>query len=341
MPIRSGLAALALACAGASPAFAQNDYQPPRTPDGRPDLQGTWTNASITTLERADRYKSTTLTPEEVEQATRDHPQLVRMRTEDIANTPATGLLTGRDLLMGRGYNAFWIDPGSEYGRVNGEWRSSWITSPANGQIPYNRAGNAAAGSRMNAATTVNNTGPEIRTLGDRCLVSFANQGGPPLTNAMYNNNIRIVQTPTHVMLEIEMNHDARIIRIKDDANTVKPLPDQIEQWFGDSIGWWEGDTLVVETRNPHRLQARGRIPLSKEGKIIERFRRVSDVEIDYTYEVIDPISYTQTWTGQMPMRFSKEQVYEYACHEGNYALPGILVGMNEGRDTALDADGE
>ena len=109
-----------------------------------------------------------------------------------------------------------------------------------------------------------------------------------------------------------------------------KRLPDMIEQWFGDSIGWWEGDTLVVETRNPHRLQARGRVPLSKEGKIIERFKRVSDLEIDYTYEVIDPISYTQTWTGQMPLRFSNEQVYEYACHEGNYALPGILVGMTK-----------
>ena len=155
------------------------------------------------------------------------------------------------------------------------------------------------------------------------------------------NNNIRIVQTPDHVMLEIEMNHDARIVRIQKPGETEKRLPDVIEQWFGDSIGWWEGDTLVVETRNTHPLQARGRVPLSKQGKVVERFKRVSDVEIDYTYEVIDPVSYTQTWTGQMPLRKSKEHVYEYACHEGNYALPGILVGMNEGRDTALAADGE
>ena len=110
---------------------------------------------------------------------------------------PNAGVFTDRN--PDAGYNAFWIDPGSEYAKVNGEWRSSWITSPANGQVPLNRAGNTAAGSRMTNARTVNNTGPEIRTLGDRCLVSFANQGGPPLTNAMYNNNVQIVQTPDHV----------------------------------------------------------------------------------------------------------------------------------------------
>jgi len=320
------------------------NYKAPRTAWGKADLQGVWSTASLTALTRGGgrggaNIDTLVIPPEKVNQLLDNAQYTQAARDSQKRTDPNSGVFTDRN--PDAGYNAFWIDPGSEYGRVNGEWRSSWITSPANGQIPYNRAGSAAAASRMNAANTVDNTGPEIRTLGDRCLVSFANQGGPPLTNAMYNNNIRIVQTPDHVLLEIEMNHDARIIRIKDGENGVKRLPDQIEQWFGDSIGWWEGDTLVVETRNPHRLQARGRIPLSKEGKVIERFRRVSDVEIDYTYEVIDPVSYTRTWTGQMPLRLSKEQVYEYACHEGNYALPGILVGMNEGRDTALDADGE
>ncbi|RYY92063.1 MAG: hypothetical protein EON61_26890, partial [Alphaproteobacteria bacterium] len=284
------------------------NYKAPRTAWGKADLQGVWSTASLTALTRGGgrggaNVDTLVIPPEKINNLLDNAQYTQAARDSQKRTDPNSGVFTDRN--PDAGYNAFWIDPGSEYGRVNGEWRSSWITSPANGQIPYNRTGNAAAGSRMNAATTINNTGPEVRTLGDRCLVSFANQGGPPLTNAMYNNNVRIVQTPTHVMLEIEMNHDARIVRIKDDANTVKPLPDQIEQWFGDSIGWWEGDTLVVETRNPHRLQARGRIPLSKEGKIIERFRRASDLEIDYTYEVIDPISYTQTWTGQMPMRFS------------------------------------
>jgi hypothetical protein len=320
------------------------NYKAPRTPDGRPDLQGVWSTASLTSLTRGGgrggaNIDTLVIPPEKIKELM-DNADYVRIARDSQKRTdPNSGVFTDKN--ADAGYNAFWIDPGSEYAKVNGEWRSSWITSPANGQIPYNRTGNAAAGSRMNNARTVSNTGPEIRTLGDRCLVSFANQGGPPLTNAMYNNHIQIVQTPDHVMLDIEMNHDARIIRIEAQGEKEARLPDAIQPWFGDSIGRWEGDTLVVETRNPHPLQARGRVPLSKEGKIIERFRRVSDVEIDYTYEVIDPISYTQTWTGQMPLRLSKEKVFEYACHEGNYALPGILRGMVEGRDTALDADGE
>ena len=321
------------------------NYKPPRTADGKADLQGVWSTASLTTLTRATGRNAnigidTLVIPDaKIAEVTGRAGYTASFRDSQKRTDPNAGVFTDRN--PDAGYNAFWIDPGSEFAKVNGEWRSSWITSPANGQVPYNRAGNTAAGSRMASATAVRNTGPEIRTLGDRCLVSFANQGGPPLTNAMYNNHIRIVQTPDHIMLEIEMNHDARIVRIQKPGQKQTPLPDTIEQWFGDSIGWWEGDTLVVETRNPHQLQARGRLPLSKEGKVIERFRRVSDVEIDYTYEVIDPVSYTQTWTGQMPMRKSSEQIYEYACHEGNHALPGILVGMNQGLDTALDAEGE
>lgn len=320
-------------------------YKAPRTSDGKADLQGVWSTASLTTLTRATGRNAnigidTLVIPnDKIADATNRAGYTASFRDSQRRTDPEAGVFTDRN--ADAGYNAFWIDPGSEFAKVNGEWRSSWITSPANGQIPYNRSGNAAAGSRMASANSINNTGPEIRTLGDRCLVSFANQGGPPLTNAMYNNHIRIVQTPDHILLEIEMNHDARIVRIKQPGASITPLPDNIEQWFGDSIGWWEGDTLVVETRNPHELQARGRIPLSKDGKVIERFRRVSDAEIDYTFEVIDPVSYTQTWTGQMPMRRSSEQIYEYACHEGNHALPGILAGMNRGLDTALDEEGE
>ena len=241
--------------------------------------------------------------PEKINQLLDSANYIQAARDSQKRTDPNSGVFTDRQ--PDAGYNAFWIDPGSEYAKVNGEWRSSWIVEPANGQVPYNRAGNAGQGARVATANRVDNTGPEIRTMGDRCLLSFANQGGPPLSNAMYNNNIQIVATPDHVMLDIEMNHDARIVRIQKPGETEKRLPDSVKQWFGNSIGWWEGDTLVVETRN---MRSAGRIQLSPQGKITERFRRVSDVEIDYTYEVNDPVNYSQVWKGQMPLRKSKEQ---------------------------------
>ncbi len=360
--IAMGVALSAIALGAALPAFAQSEaapslpafkdlkpwdpaYKAPKTAFGQPDLQGVWSTAALTTLTRNAQNGTggmdLVIPQAKIDQLTFNSYYNVRLRN-DNERTPETAAAGdgkgGGDV---KGYNNFWIDPGSEYARVNGEYRSSWITSPANGQIPFNRAGTNAAGSRMASAQSTANTGPEVRTLGDRCLVSFANQGGPPITNAMYNNHVQIVQTPDHVMLQIEMNHDARVVRLRKPGEELKQLPANIAPWFGDSIGWWEGDTLVVETHNLHRLQARGRVPLSKDGKIIERFRRVSDVEIDYQFEVVDPVSYTQTWTGQMPMRRTTEAIYEYACHEGNYALPGILVGMAQGIDTALSADGE
>jgi hypothetical protein len=317
------------------------NYKPPRLSNGKPDLNGVWSTASLTTMSRGGgrggANVSTLVIPNDQVEKLRNAASYTQSARDSQKRTdPNAGLFT--DKQPDAGYNAFWIDPGSEYAKVNGEWRSSWITEPANGQIPYNRAGNAQQGARLGAARAANQTGPEIRTMGDRCLVSFANQGGPPLSNAMYNNNVRIVQTDDHVLLEIEMNHDARIVRLQKPGETEARLPGVVKQWFGDSIGWWEGDTLVVETRN---MRNAGRVTLSDQGKIVERFRRVSDVEIDYTYDVVDPITYTQTWKGQMPLRASKEQVYEYACHEGNYALPGILRGMAEGRNTALEAEGE
>jgi hypothetical protein len=321
------------------------NYKTPRTSFGVPDLQGVWSSASLTTMTRASGRNAgigvdtLVIPPERIAQVTNNAGYTKSAADSQKRTDPKSGVFTDKD--ADAGYNAFWIDPGSEFAKVNGEWRSSWITEPASGQIPYNRGGNAAVGFRMNQATTVNNTGPEIRGYGDRCLISFGNQGGPPLTNAMYNNNIQLTQTPDYVVLDIEMNHDARIIRIAKPGETVSAKPANIRQWFGDSVGRWEGDTLVVETRNLHPMQARGRVPLSDKGVVIERFKRVSDVEIDYQFEVNDPVNYSQVWKGQMPLRKSKEKVFEYACHEGNYALPGILRGMAQGRDTALDKDGE
>ena len=264
MFIRMTLAALAFACLLAPSALAQGDYKPPRTPDGKPDLQGTWTNASITTLERADRYKSTVLRPEEVEQATLDHPQLVRMRTEDSANTPASGLLTGRDLLMGRGYNAFWIDPGTRFGVVHGQARTAWITDPPTGKIPYSEAGRKLA---HEGDARLGYSDPEARPLPDRCLAT-GGRTGPPMVNGLYNNHYQIVQTPGHVLIHTEMISHARIVPIG------KPhQPSAIAPLFGDPVGHWDGDTLVIETTGFSQYHSWQDHPayLSSTAKVTER----------------------------------------------------------------------
>jgi hypothetical protein len=312
------------------------NYKPPRTSGGKPDLQGVWSTASLTTLTRASGRNAQTgvttlvIPQEKIDEVTGKAGYTASFRDSQRRTDPNSGVFTDRQ--PDAGYNAFWIDPGSEFAKVNGEWRSSWITSPANGQVPLNRAGNASAGSRMSNARSVNNTGPEIRTLGDRCLVSFANQGGPPLTNAMYNNNVRIVQTPDHVMLEIEMNHDARIVRIQKPGETEKRLPDNIEQWFGDSIGWWEGDTLIVETKH-FTPSDNGRIApgitflVSPAATVTERIARVAEDELSYVFTVEDPANYTQPWTGEANLMRKDENLLEYACHEANYSLRFILQG--------------
>ena len=320
-------------------------YKPPRTADGHPDLQGVWSSASLTTMTRGVQGRAgvnidTLVIPDARIREITNKAGYNAYADDNLKRTdPNAGVFTDKN--VDRGYNGFWIDPGSEYTKVNGEWRSSYITDPASGQIPYNKGGRGNTSFRVDRQAQMNNTGPEARGFGERCLISFGNQGGPPLQSAMYNNNIQIVQTPTNIMLDIEMNHDARIVTLETAGQKVAARPDAIKPWFGDEVGRWEGDTLVIVTHNLHPQQARGRVPLSDQGKVTERFRRVSPVEIDYQFEVDDPVNYSQVWKGEMTLRASKERVFEYACHEGNYAMPGILRGMNAGRDTALGSEGE
>jgi hypothetical protein len=171
---------------------------------------------------------------------------------------------------------------------------------------------------------------PEMRPLADRCMLSFGANAGPPmLPNYFYNNNYTIVQTRDHVMILSEMVHDVRIIRLNDTRHT----PATVKKWFGDSIGHWEGDTLVVETTNIHptQLEQTGILwpyrGASEHLKVTERFTRTGPDTIVYRFTMEDPETYTAPVTGELPFNRIDEMVYEYACHEGNYAMTNILSG--------------
>jgi hypothetical protein len=352
-------ASIALAVAGAAVAQSPSSlasapgYAPPKTKWGVPDLQGFWTNASITDMQRSSEFPNLVMTPDQVKKMEGDDYYNNRTREDakpaDVKNLK---LLDGTDLLSGGGYNAFWVDPGKHVAQVKGEYRSSWIVDPPSGRIP--RKGAAAAPAPRPAATatptgaarpgsaTVQGPGavdrnagggfgsydnPETRPMGERCIVGFGNTGGPVMTNVLYNNTYQIVQSPTHAMILVEMVHDARIVPIVKNASEAKFSSGPIKKWLGESVGWYEGDTLVIETRNVNPAQ-RGYV--SKDGKLIERFTRWNDTQILYEFTVDDPSQYTQPWKGEIAFNVSKEPSYEYACHEGNYAMEGILAGARK-----------
>ena len=307
-------------------------YEPPRTESGKPDLQGYWTNASITTMQRSRELSDFGLTIpfDEVARLTNNNHQNVRQATDD--NQVQGQLPDGTDLARGRGYNAFWVDPGTQFGNVRGEYRSSWITFPDDGRIPYSEQGNQQRRAAYEKFSGYG--GPEGAPLAERCLIGFGSTSGPPMNSVLYNNMYQIVQTEDQVMILVEMVHDARVIPINSDHR-----PKAIEQWMGDSIGWWDGDTLVVETVNLHPQQkARMMASLSDQGRIIEKFTRYSDQQIFYEFEVIDPVFYTESWGGEISFNSTDTKLYEYACHEGNYGLQGILGGY---RRQEMDAEAE
>ena len=291
-------------------------YKVPRLKDGHPDITGVWSNASNTSMRRPGG-KNLVMTDEEARKARASNAQNVRQQTDD--NQKLTdGILSGKDLASGRGYNSFWIDPGNNYAMVKGTWRTSWIVDPPNGQVPTKSGGGGrgrggAPGGRP-AGYGYNN--PEERNLNERCII--LGTSGPPIGNYLYNNNTRIMQSSDGVVIESEMIHDARIVPLN-----AKHNPKELAPWMGDAIGWWEGDTLVVETINMTR--GGGGVQLTPTGKITERFTRYNDRQVFYEFEVNDPELYTQIWKGQMSLN-AVNGLYEYACHEGNYAMPGILA---------------
>jgi len=322
----------ALAIAALS-AQSPQPYSAPRTPWGHPDLQGNWNAATLTPLERPDNAQGRlSLTKEEAAAIERNERARVEARARpsnpDRA-APVTGGAVG-------GYNNFWIDRGTSAFVVDGQHRTSIIVEPADGKIPPMRedARRRNAGRRGTVVLPTSDApesagvegpgafdDPELRPLGERCLLGFGSTSGPPtLPNYFYNNFKQIVQTPDAVMILIEMVHDARIIRL----NGQHPPP-SIRKWMGDSIGHFEGDTLVVETTNfTNKTRFRGS---SENMKVIERFKRVDAGTILYRFTIEDPSTWDQSWTGEYPWLATSDKIYEYACHEGNYALGDILRG--------------
>ncbi len=289
---------------------------------GDPDLQGTWTNATITGLERPG-YLKTLVVPPGV-------ASVVENRTEAFYNAldevPEGALPAGQDV---GGYNTFWMDPGSRMAVVNGEIRSSLIVQPEDGQIPYSPAGRIQLQQALQRIMTPPED-PEQNLLGGRCIVGFGSTGGPPMLPVLYNNHYQIVQSPGYVVILVEMNHDARIIRMDGER-----LPANMQRWLGDSIGHWDGATLVVETTNFHpgqsfRASLRHRLYMSAKAKVIERFTRVGPREIQYEFSVDDPDVFSQVWKGEIPLLAAEGQIYEYACHEGNYSLTSILSAARQ-----------
>lgn len=312
-----------------APARSGNDWVLPRTPDGRPDLQGNWTNATVTPLERP-RGDEPTLDPETVVRMER---QRLERRAEALAavsdpdrDAPPVGGdgSTGAAGGVG-GYNAVYIESGDRVVQVNGEYRTSIVTDPPDGRVPPITAAarQRQIEERANAPVFGQYDNPENRPMAERCILSFGSNAGPPmLPNGFYNNNYTIVQTADHVVILTEMVHDARIIYLDDTPR----LPANVRPYFGDSRGWWEGDTLVIETTNIHPQQRYRGMP-SDNMKVIERLARVSDDMLYYSFTIDDPSVYERPWTGELSFWKLDAQVYEYACHEGNYSLSNILSG--------------
>jgi len=323
-------------CLAAGPlAAAAAPQGAPRTAAGQPDLSGYWSNSTLTPMTREAKLGDRAVyTPAEAKalEAEESHEVAEGNKATD-PNAPVNapnGLelkpsfaAAGGDV---GGYNRGWLDPGHTVMRVGGEPRTSLITT-RNGQVPPRRNGAAVdtgygggggEGSRGPLGSFDN---PENRPIGERCIIGFGRNAGPPMfPNGFYNNNYRIVQTPTAVAIEVEMVHDTRIVRLNSKHRT-----DGVRPWFGDSIGWWDGNTLVVETTNiPEKEAFMGSW---KDLKITERFTRTAKDRLRYQFQVSDPATWDAPWGGEYEFAPLQGVIYEYACHEGNYALPGILGG--------------
>lgn len=279
-----------------------------RTPDGQPDLQGTWSWATITPFERPAQFAGKEFLTEK--EAADYEKEVLERNNMDRRDGPA-------EADVSRAYNDFWWDRGTKVVKTR---RTSLVIDPKDGKVPpMTAAGRERQAERLAVNKGHEFDGPQNRPLPERCLIL---QGaGPPITPTAYNNNIQIVQEPGYVSILIEMGHEVRVIPLDGRAH----LPQNVRLWKGDSRGHWEGDTLVVETTNfSNKNPFRGS---SENMKLTERFRRLDADTLIYQFTIDDPATWDRPWTVEIPVTKSQGRVFEYACHEGNYGMFGALTG--------------
>jgi len=296
----------AISQTGKSKAAPAKSYAVPRTPDGQPDMQGVWSNAVLTPLERPAELKDKEFFTQE--EAAAYIKRTIEQGNKDRRDGSGT-------VDVDRAYNDFWWDRGTNIVKT---LRTSLITDPPDGRLPaltpaaQKRAAQVKEARRLHPAD-----GPEDRPLAERCLV--LNSAGPPMSPSAYNNNYQVVQTAKTFVVWNEMIHDARVIPLDGRPH----VPSSIRLWMGDSRGRWEGDTLVVDTTN-----FTGRTPFRGSGEnlhLTERFTRMDAETLLYQYTVDDPESFTRPWTAAIPSVHTTGPILEYACNEGNYGMSGLL----------------
>lgn len=295
--------------AAQSAALKTKSWTPPHTADGQPDLQGIWTNATVTPLERPAEFQGKEFLTEK---------EAVDFEKKQVYDANGDRRDGSAEADVGRAYNEFWRDRG----KVVKSMRTSLIVDPPDGKIPPI----TLEGQKRNAARTEARRkmggafdGPENRSLQERCIAMP--QAGPPMLPANYNSNYQIVQNPGYIVILVEMVHDARVIPL----NGSPHLSQNVRQWLGDSRGHWEGNTLVVETTNFNdQTNFRGS---SEHLRIIERFTRTDENTLLYKFTIDDETTWARPWSAEIAMNKAKGPLYEYACHEGNYGLAGSLTG--------------
>ena len=314
------LAALLLTACGrdAGQGAALTDYDPPRTQWGQPDLQGVWNFSSSIPMQRPPQFA--------------DREYMTQEEMVDFAQQTETFLERVNDIGVG-GYNTFWVESAGHGDNL----RTSLITHPRNGKLPATREGVPVQvgglgpdepGTRPVRMVVggIAKDGPEDRGLSERCIVGF--NSGPPFVPSLYNNNVQIVQGREHVVLITEMIHDARIVTIDEGPRDLAHVHDDIRLWSGDSRGYWDGNTLVVETRNFSGLtQSFAPYGSAEEKLLIERFTRTGPYSVDYEFTIDDPATFKDRLTARVPMAKVDGLMYEYACHEGNYGMQNTLRG--------------